>query len=119
MRLRIFDNPHSKYEFHKVLGRGGTSVVYLVRHKLLGELRALKAIPKSETNHRSYFAETSILSRMKIKGIPQLYDVEEDENYWYILEEYIQGIAFRDYIESEERTLKDLLPDSFGPDNLA
>lgn len=109
MILRIFDNPHGKYEFQEILGRGGTSVVYLARHKTMKVLRAIKEIPKSMANHNSYFVELTILSRLKIKGIPQIYDVAEDEDNWYIIEEYISGIAFRDYIESDERTVNELL----------
>lgn len=98
-----------KYEILKVIGRGGSSVVYLARHKVMGNVRVIKKLCKSAANAECYFVELNILSRLKINGAPQIYDVDEDNDNWYIIEEYISGITFEEYIESDERTIEELL----------
>ena len=80
-----------KYEKISLLGEGGTSQVFLVRHKILGTLRAMKRISKNSINEKCYNSEVNILNMIEIDGIPVVYDVEEDLEYWYIIEQYIEG----------------------------
>ena len=91
------------------LGRGGTSVVYLVRHIGLNSLRVVKQIDKNVIDKSGYFVEINILKNASIQGIPIIYDVEEDEGSRYIIEEYIQGQKFSDYIIDEKRTKNELI----------
>ena len=91
------------------LARGGTSVVYLVRHIGLNSLRVVKRIEKSPINVNSYFVEINILRDALIQGIPLIYDVEEDAEYLYIIEEYIQGETFMEYITDIRRTKDELI----------
>lgn len=102
----LFDE--NKYEIIGELGRGGTAAVYLVRHKGLGVLRAIKVIPKNHRNTNSYFVEINILKNVSIQGIPLIYDVGEDKESYYIVEEYINGQDFLKYIEEGIRTKEDL-----------
>lgn len=44
-----------------------------------------------------------------IEGIPLIYDVEEDEEFLYIVEEYIQGESFTEYITDSRRTKDELI----------
>lgn len=99
----------NRYELIRELARGGTSVVYLVRHIGLNSLRVIKCIKKTPININSYFVEVSILRDVLIQGIPLIYDVEEDNDYLYIVEEYIQGENFFDYITDIKRTKMELI----------
>ena len=72
------------------IGRGSGSKVYLVRHQKLGVYRAVKRIFKDSDAVRKVW-EATILSRLKHPRIPKIYDVEEDENAYYLIEEYIEG----------------------------
>lgn len=93
--------PESRYEYIRNIGRGSTSNVVLARHKALGTIRAIKIIPKTEENKNCYNVEINVLNIIRLDGVPIIYDVEEDENYWYIVEEYIDGVTFSEYLYSE------------------
>ena len=105
--LNIFID--DRYELIRELARGGTSVVYLVKHIGLDSLRVIKRIEKNPINISSYFVEVNILRDASIKGIPLIYDVEEDNEYLYIVEEYIQGENFFEYITDMRRTKVELI----------
>ncbi|MCI8488892.1 MAG: protein kinase [Lachnospiraceae bacterium] len=72
------------------LGRGSGSIVYLVRHQKLGEYRAVKRISK-EPEFTWKIREAEILNHLRHPQIPHIYDIEEDEEAWYIVEEYMEG----------------------------
>lgn len=80
-----------RYELLSILGTGGSSTVYLARHLKLETLCAIKCIPKTSAPSSSYLSEARLLKILRHPGIPILYDYEEDENYFYLIEEYIQG----------------------------
>ena len=100
---------NSKYEKISLLGEGGTSQVFLVRHKALGTVRAMKRISKNSVNEKCYNSEVKILNMIDIEGIPVIYDVEEDSEYWYIIEQYIEGISFEEYLSNKENDALEVL----------
>lgn len=75
-------------------------VVVLAEHIALKVKRAVKIIEKSEFTHTLFKNETEALKNVKHKGIPLIYDVEEDEQYFYIVEEYIEGSTLSEYLTS-------------------
>ena len=91
------------------LGEGGTSQVFLARHKYLGIVRAIKKIPKTEVNKECYYAEINVLNKVNMKGIPMIYDVDEDYKNWYIVEEYVEGMSFSKYLENNDNDIKEIL----------
>lgn len=80
-----------RYEVLRPLGEGGSGSVYLVRHHRLQDDRALKCIRKSDQKPRSIQQEAKLLKHLNHPGIPIIYDLEEDDKYLYIVEEYIRG----------------------------
>lgn len=72
------------------LGRGSGSIVYLVRHQKLGEYRVVKKILK-DSDSAWKIREADILNHLKHPQIPCLYDIEEDDEAYYIVEEYVEG----------------------------
>lgn len=79
-----------RYRLLSELGRGNGSVVYLARHQRLGEYRAVKCIPK-DSDFTWQIREAEILNHLKHPQIPIIYDVEEDEESYYIVEEFVEG----------------------------
>lgn len=79
-----------RYQFLSELGRGNQSKVFLVRHRQLGEYRAVKCISK-DADTSWQIREAKLLNHLKHPRIPIVYDVEEDENFYYIIEEYVEG----------------------------
>lgn len=80
-----------RYEVLRPLGKGGSGSVYLVRHHRLQDDRALKCIRKSSQKPSSIQQEAKLLKHLNHPGIPIIYDLEEDDEYLYIVEEYIRG----------------------------
>ena len=80
-----------KYQIIKPLGKGASSQVYLARHISLEADRAIKVIPKTSSTCLNIVYEAQLLKALRHPGIPIIYDIEEDDDFFYLVEEYIQG----------------------------
>ena len=80
-----------KYKLVSRLGKGKSGTVFLAEHTKLKVHRAIKCIPKTDQATPQFILETDILKNLNHPGIPTIYDIEEDEHSYYIIEEYIQG----------------------------
>ena len=87
-----------KYVLTGLLGAGANSQVYLARHRILEQDRAIKRIPKSVSDRSSFLSEAELLKSLKHPGIPLIYDIEEDDAYYYIIEEYVRGESLEAYV---------------------
>ncbi len=87
-----------KYEVLRTLGSGSFSTVYLVRHQSLEVERAIKVIPKEGSDSLSVLSEARLLKSMSHPGIPMIYDIEEDQDSYYLIEEYVRGESLEDYL---------------------
>lgn len=76
---------------HDELGRGNSGIVYLAEHIKLKALRAIKCVNKNHFMYEQFLMEARLLKNLKHPGIPIIYDLEEDDNFLYIIEEYIEG----------------------------
>lgn len=87
-----------RYLILRPLGKGTSGTVYLARQQSLELDRAIKVIPKS--NGPSLFAvtEAQILKSVQHPGIPTIYDFEEDEFFYYLVEEYIEGESLEEFL---------------------
>ena len=61
--------------------------------------RAVKSIKKNRSSSESFFFEANILKNLKHPCIPTIYDVEEDEEFYYVIEEYIDGISLEQFFQ--------------------
>lgn len=84
-----------KYRVIRPLGQGATSTVYLARHEKLDCCRAIKQIAKYKAPDAHYEEEAHILKNLRHPNIPIIYDIEEDDTYIYIVEEYVEGQSLR------------------------
>ena len=76
--------------------------MYLSKHLQLECYRALKLIPKSSINSRnSLTSEALLLKSLKHPAIPHIYDVEEDANYYYLVEEYVEGETLEAFLSHQ------------------
>jgi len=87
-----------KYEILSLLGSGQFSPVYLSKHLFLECFRAIKVIPKAPGKTDSLLIEAQLLKSLNHPGIPTIYDVEEDENNFYLIEEYIEGETLEEFL---------------------
>ena len=86
-----------KYEVIRLLGKGSSSTVYLTRHLKLKDYRAIKCISKNQ-QPTQFQAEAKLLKNLNHPGIPIIYDMEEDQDNVYIIEEFIQGESLQTVI---------------------
>ena len=89
-----------KYEEERIIYESAATLVVLVRHKSLNHERIIKRIAKSsdDAHNSGSVREAIILLNLRHPNIPILYDLEEDENYYYMVEEYIVGESMADYL---------------------
>lgn len=86
-----------KYRIVSTLGIGSSSTVYLAEHLKLKVYRAIKCIPK-DTAITAFSSEALLLKNLNHPGIPLIYDIEEDDTAFYIIEEYIPGESLETFI---------------------
>jgi len=79
----ILDN----YILGKELGKGGFSSVFAAKSKELGEERAIKAIKKQADSPINYELELSILKELDHPNIIKIYEVFENKDSIYIVQE--------------------------------
>lgn len=74
-----------------MLGCGRSGTVFLAKHMELDEYRAIKRVPKTFADYELFRKEALILKGIRDPGIPIVYDLEEDDQYSYLIEEYLEG----------------------------
>lgn len=80
-----------KYQLCRKLGSGRSGTVYMAYHLELEEFRAVKIVPKTIVDYETFKKEAMFLKNLRHPGIPLVYDVEEDLNCSYLIEEYLEG----------------------------
>ncbi|MGB4661590.1 MAG: serine/threonine-protein kinase [Mobilitalea sp.] len=87
-----------KYRIIRLLGKGSTAKVYLTEHIKLKSYRAIKCISKNHPLYHSQINESLILKSLKHSCIPIIYDIEEDDENSYIVEQYLEGETLKEYV---------------------
>lgn len=87
-----------KYQIISILGAGSFGTVYLSKHLILECYRAIKIIPKTTSMTHSLLHEAQLLKSLQHPGIPCLYDIEEDEISYYLIEEYVEGESLEQFL---------------------
>ncbi len=98
-----------KYHILRLLGSGGTARVYLAKHIKLNSYRAIKCISKTHPLYDLQRNEALILKNLKHSCIPIIYDIEEDEEGSYIVEQYLEGETLKDYVLNNGTFREDVL----------
>lgn len=97
-----------KYRILEVLGKGGTSNVYLAENIKIGNKWAIKKVRNE--NNTNLLAEPNILKHLDHVSIPKIIDIEEDDQSIYIIEEYVDGINLKEYkLQNESINIQKLL----------
>lgn len=94
-----------------MIGSGGTSTVYLAEHIRLQSYRAVKRIRKDHRFHEQLMNEAKILKNLKHPNIPVIYDMEEDKEYSYIIEEFLEGQSLKAVRLCQNNILEELIVD--------
>lgn len=84
---------NDKWKINSIIGMGASAKVYLATDEHLYKQVVIKEY-KNIINNRYQFIirnEVNILSELKHSGIPQIYDIVENDSNLIIIMEYIQG----------------------------
>ncbi len=83
-----------RYRLLRKLGQGGEGSVYLARHLATGALWAVKILPKKEGS--SELHELQVSKKLRHPGVLQATDLLEDQNFFYLIMEYIPGGSLKE-----------------------
>ena len=97
MKLATNQILFGKYELISILGTGSFGTVYLSKHTILECYRAIKLIPKDGAAD-SLLKEAQLLKSLNHPGIPTIYDIEQDDSYFYLIEEYAEGESLEEFL---------------------
>ncbi len=102
--MKIGDLIENRYRIEELIGRGGTSSVYLVYDIQLKKLWVAKVYQREYLNSSietcNYInAEVEMLSQLKHPGIPHIEAVVDSELYRAIIMEHIEGTNLDRYIQ--------------------
>jgi len=100
---------HERYELVREIGKGGFGVVYLARDmKRRRRLVAVKQINIGKLSAResidatdSYNREVTLLSKLRHRRLPRLYDHFTDPEHWYLVLSYIEGRTLDVYLQAQ------------------
>lgn len=99
-----------KYEVIRTLQEKAATAVLLVKHKQIGDVRILKAIPKSHPNATQILSEANLLAGVKSPGVPTIFDVCQTNEFNYLVEEYVQGQPLQElFLDEGQMTLSKIL----------
>lgn len=76
-------------------------MVYLAFHRELEEYRAVKVVAKSSLGYEDFRREALLMKELRHPGIPVIYDIEEDGEYSYLVEEYLQGDSLNSLVSTQ------------------
>ena len=69
--------------------------MWLAEHKILNVKRIIKGIRKSSQNYNFLLNEAHLLKNLKHPSIPEIFDLEDDDEFTYIIEQYIEGESLK------------------------
>ena len=86
------------------LGEGGYGQVYLVRHKKMGLLRAMKVIPvNSQNEEEKTDEEIELLKQLDHPNIVKLFEYFSDKEKYYLITEYCKGGDLFELIKKKKK----------------
>ncbi len=87
------------------LGAGGMGVVYRAVHQTLGRTRAVKILPPmlahDEVFVRRFQREATIAANVHHPNVVQVYDVRQEDGFFYIVMELVEGVALNVLIHQQ------------------
>ena len=92
------------YKLEKQVGEGGYGQVFLVRHKKMNLLRAMKVIPINSKNEQEKTdEEIELLKQLDHPNIVKLFEYFSDSDKYYLITEYCKGGDLFDLIKVKKR----------------
>ncbi len=94
-----------KYKLLGHLGTGGMSSVYLAEHKLSGQKRAIKVLPRKRVSDKSYldrfYREGKAAASLNHPNIVRIYDICNEADTHYMVMEWVDGIDLYELVKKD------------------
>ena len=93
----IGSKPEENYKIINKLGKGSFGSVFKVKHKITGEIRAMKIIKNNPNNDGSqivsekFLKEIQVLKELEHPNIIKIFEYYIDDKYHYIITELLTG----------------------------
>lgn len=91
----------ARYEVLKLIDTGGTSQVFLVQDRRLNCQWAIKKTKKHSKAINTVMTEANILRSLSHPALPRIVDIIEDDDYFYIVMDYIPGENLRTILRAD------------------
>ena len=97
----------NRYEIIEEVGTGGMSVVYKAKCHVLNRYVAIKVLKPEFADDKSFVSkfrvEAQSAAGLSHPNIVNVYDVGEENGYYYIVMELVEGITLKEYIQQNGR----------------
>jgi serine/threonine protein kinase len=94
-----------KYKLLGHLGTGGMSSVYLAEHRLSGQRRAIKVLPRKRVADKSYldrfYLEARAAASLDHPNVVRIYDICNESDTHYMVMEYVKGKDLYDLVKDD------------------
>jgi calcium-dependent protein kinase len=114
--LRLKDNYITQdYDILNEIGKGGYGSVFMAMNKNSKEIRAVKKINKlalDDQSKHNLINEFEILGRLDHPNIIKLYDIYDDEQYFYVVTELCEGGNLLNFVNQNritEKMMRDIM----------
>ncbi|MBS4536106.1 Stk1 family PASTA domain-containing Ser/Thr kinase [Clostridium sp. D2Q-14] len=95
----------NRYEIIEKIGGGGMALVYKAKCNLLNRYVAIKVLRKEFVNDEEFIEkfnrESQSAASLSHPNIVNIYDVGVEDNIYYIVMEYINGITLKQHIKNK------------------
>ena len=106
------------YEIQDVIGQGGMATIYKAWHPALERFAAIKVLLPHLLSDAEFVQrfqqEARAAAKLKHPNIVTIYDVTHQENYYYIVMEYVEGQPLDEIILQEKALPLDQVFDIVG-----
>lgn len=85
----------TRYQIKHYFKSDPTVTVCLARQTELDKQFVIKRLRIGSEEEERFYWETQVLKHLKHPRIPLLYDIQKDKDYYYIIEEYVEGESLK------------------------
>ena len=104
-----------KYNIIRQIGRGGMAHIYLASERGRDQKFAIKVIEPSSRNdiikQKRFEHEIQVLKCINSPYVAKIHDAQMNDNYAFMVMEYVDGFILRDYIVKYSRLTVDMVVD--------
>ncbi|MBZ0275614.1 MAG: protein kinase [Anaerolineae bacterium] len=100
----------NRYEVIEHIGDGSTATVYKARDTRLGREVALKILLPHvrDTTRQRFFQEARAAAQLNHANIMAIYDMDDEDDYHFLVVEYVEGKSLTEFIPSSPAVVIDL-----------